>query len=104
MTKLRRFRIRSDAYASSMETALGSKARLRILRLLAKYPNHALTKYRICQTTGLRNQSASRHLNKLLEKGLIQSRGTIIRRYTLNHESEEASLLREFFTRIRLAQ
>ena len=94
-----RLRVRNDAYASSMETLLASKARLRILRLLIKYPHHALTKYKICQTTGLKNQSASRHIKKLLEKGLIQSKGTIIKRYKLNQGSEEATLLREFFTK-----
>lgn len=95
-------RIRSDNYASEMEKLLGSKARLRILRLLAKYPSHAFTQYRICQVTGLKRQIASKHMRKLLEQDLIIQRGGTMVRYYFNTNSDQADALQEFFSKILL--
>jgi len=95
-------RIRNDNYASEMESLLGSKARLRILRLFAKYPNHAFTKYRICQITGLKRQAASKHMRELLERNLIMSKGGEIVRYYFNINNDRADVLREFFSKMLL--
>ncbi len=95
-------RIRNDDYASEMEKLLGSKARIRILRLFAKYPNHAFTQYRVCQVTGLKRQVASKHMRELLERNLIASKGGEIARYYFNINNDQANVLREFFLRILL--
>jgi DNA-binding transcriptional ArsR family regulator len=95
--------IRNDHYAFEMEELLGSKARLRTLRLLAKYPNHAFTKYKICQVTGLKRQIASNHLRRLLEQNLIASRGGTIVRYCFNTHYYRANALREFLSKMLLA-
>jgi DNA-binding MarR family transcriptional regulator len=95
-------KIRNDDYASEVENALGSKARLRILRLLAKYPDHAFTQYRICQVTGLKRQTASKHMKKLIEMNLIAQRGSSIVRYSFNTNNDRANVLREFFSKMLL--
>lgn len=95
-------RIRNDNYALEIERTLGSKARLRILRLFAKYPNHAFTQYRICQITGLKRQVASKHMRKLLEMGLIIPRGSTVVRYYFNTNNDQADVLREFFSKMLL--
>jgi len=95
-------RIRNDDYTFEVENTLGSKARLRILRLFAKYPNHAFTQYRICQVTGLKRQIASKHMKKLLERDLITSRGGTIVRYYFNTNNDQADALREFFSKMLL--
>ena len=95
-------RIRSDNYASEMEKLLGSKARLRILRLFTKYPNHAFTQYRICQVTGLRRQVTSKHMRELLERDLIIQKGSPIVRYYFNTNNDQADALREFFSKMLL--
>jgi len=95
--------IRNDHYAFEMEELLGSKARLRILRLLAKYPNYAFTKYKICQVTGLKRQNASKHLRRLLEQNLIASREGIVVRYCFNTHYYRANTLREFLSEMLLA-
>ena len=95
-------RIRNDDYASEMEKLLGSKARLRILRLFAKYPNHAFTQYRICQVTGLKRQVASKHMRELLERDLIIQKGSPIVRYYFNTSNDQADALRELFLKMSL--
>jgi len=95
-------KIRNDSHALEMEKLLGSKARLRILRLFAKHPDYAFTQYRICQVTGLKRQIASKHVRKLLELGLIISKGGAIVRYYFNINNDQADALREFFSKISL--
>jgi len=102
MRETANLRIRNDNYASEMEKLLGSKARLRILRLFAKYPNHAFTQYRICQVTGLKRQVTSKHMRELLERDLIIQKGSSIVRYYFNTSNDQADALREFFSKMLL--
>lgn len=95
-------KVRNDRYALEMEELLGSKARFRILRLFAKYPNYAFTQYKICRVTGLKRQAVSKHVRKLLERRLITSRGDSILRYYFNITNRQANVIRECLTKMAL--
>jgi DNA-binding MarR family transcriptional regulator len=95
--------IKNDPYAKMMENALGSRGRIRILRLLSRYPDHTFTQYRIAQSTGLKRQDIIAHLKTLEKTGLIEKRGKTAVRYCLNDKSVEAEALKNLFQKIRLA-
>ena len=100
MKEISNTKVRNDRYALEIEELLGSKARLRILRLFAKYPNHTFTQYKICQATGLKRQAASKHLEKLLEEHLVASRRGAITTYYFNINNDQANALRECFVKM----
>jgi DNA-binding transcriptional ArsR family regulator len=82
--------------------AIGNPSRLKILLVLWK-ADKELTVYKICQRTGLGRSSAARHLQNLIEGGIVSKRiyGEIPL-YCINNSDSRAKALVEFFAKIRL--
>jgi DNA-binding transcriptional ArsR family regulator len=82
--------------------AIGNPSRLKILLVLWKSEKE-LTMYKICQRTGLSRSSASRHIQNLVETGIVSKRiyGEIPL-YTINKSNLRARAIVEFFTKIRI--
>jgi DNA-binding transcriptional ArsR family regulator len=82
--------------------AIGNPSRLKILLALWKSEKE-LTVYKICQHTGLGRSAVARHLNNLVETGLVSRRiyGEIPV-YCIGSEDFKARALIEFFARIKL--
>lgn len=89
--------IRGDKLVRIVEEVFGSKAKIRILRLLTKYPDHTFTKYRICQGTGISFITVDRHLRFLEKIGLIEGRGETAIRYAINEANGLALIVKELF-------
>jgi DNA-binding transcriptional ArsR family regulator len=82
--------------------AIGNPSRLKILLVLWKSEKE-LTMYKICQRTGLGRSTASRHIQNLVETGIVSKRiyGEIPL-YTINKSKLRARAIVEFFTKIRI--
>ncbi|MBM4401268.1 MAG: winged helix-turn-helix transcriptional regulator [Crenarchaeota archaeon] len=82
--------------------AIGNSSRLKILLVLWK-ADKELTVYKVCQRTGLGRSSTSRHIQNLVEIGIVSRRiyGEIPL-YTLNGNDPRAKAIVELFTKTRL--
>ncbi len=82
--------------------AIGNPSRLKILLALWR-SDKELTVYKICQRTGLGRSAVARHLNNLVEIGLVSRRiyGEIPV-YSIGREDFKARALIEFFAKIKL--
>jgi len=83
-------------------TALGNRARLKILLTLAR-SSTPLTIYKIGRYSGLGRPTINRNIKILIEAKLVERvlYGEIPL-YTLNHEAEEVEVLIDAFRRMRL--
>src|SRR5688572_16027439 len=72
--KIRRTRDRRTEYYADLFKALGSKARLQILRLLVQHGDHGCCVTDIQKEVGGANSTLSHHLETLARFGLIQAR------------------------------
>jgi DNA-binding transcriptional ArsR family regulator len=80
-----------------LEKALGSPGRVRILIEMARNPT-SLSVYRLRKLTGLRREDIKRHLQTLVESGVVKEvRAGPGRRYMLNRESPVFEPLLELF-------
>jgi len=93
--------LRGDEVAAAVEAALGSRARVRMMRLFSKYPGREFTKYRICRATGMDVETVGRNLRGLEAVGLVVRRGEAPVRYALNGASGLARAVGELFQRVR---
>ena len=82
--------------------AIGNPSRLKILLALWK-SDKELTVYKICQRTGLGRSSTLRHIQNLVETGIVSRRiyGEIPL-YAINRNDPRARAIVELFTKIRL--
>ncbi|MCP8318841.1 MAG: hypothetical protein L6N95_03325 [Candidatus Methylarchaceae archaeon HK01B] len=71
-----------------IETGLGSKGKLRILKELAKNPGRLLTKYALERKTGLKPIDVRANLKSLIEIGWVIEHRYRITKYQLNMEDE----------------
>ena len=79
----------------SFEDVFGSKARLRILKLLAK--NSELSISQIIKMSGLNHSTATKHLNYLIALDIVQLKQFgRIRIYRYKAENVKASSLKRF--------
>jgi len=76
---------------------IGDSSRLKILLALWK-SGQELRVYKICRFTGLGRSSVRRHLNNLVESGLVSKRiyGEIAL-YSINNDNPKANALVNFF-------
>ena len=82
------------------ERVLGSIPKLRILRALAR-GGEALSRYEVKRLSGVNYPEVSRHLNELVELGLVRKLDyTDPERYVLNLEDDAARLLVELFRKL----
>lgn len=81
--------------------AIGNPSRLKILLVLWK-SDKELTVYKICQRTGLGRSAVTRHLQNLIETGLVVKEvyGEIPL-YAINRDESKASALMDMFVRIK---
>jgi len=81
---------------------IGNASRLKILLALWKY-NKELRIYKICQFTGLGRSAVRRHIQVLVESGLVSKKlyGEIPL-YTINQDNFVVRALTEFFAEMRL--
>ncbi|MCP8322967.1 MAG: hypothetical protein L6N96_02155 [Candidatus Methylarchaceae archaeon HK02M2] len=89
------------SHHKKIETGLGSKGRLRILKELAKNPNKLLTKYALERKTGLKPIDVRAGLKSLLEIGWVVKHNYRIVKYQLNIEDETIKQTVEYFRKIR---
>lgn len=82
--------------------AIGNPSRLKILLSLWK-SGRELRVYMICRLTGLGRSSVRRHLNNLVESGLVTKKiyGEIIL-YSLNRDNPRLNALVSFFREAKL--
>ena len=82
---------------------IGNSSRLRILLALWK-SGQELRVYRVCCSTGLGRSSARRHLNNLVESGLVTKNvyGEIVL-YSLNKVNPRLKALVKFFDEAKLS-
>ncbi len=89
---------RDGQEVSEYEKALGSRAAMRILRLLSTYPDSEMTLYRVAAVTGVKKRTVRAHLSELVRLGLVErvGEGPITYRFDLKNKTAEP--LRLFFT------
>ena len=82
--------------------AIGNPSRLKILLALWK-SGQELPVYRICRFTRLGRSSVGRHLNNLVENGLVTRRmyGEVVL-YSINKDNPRSNALIDFFRKVRL--
>lgn len=83
-----------------VEEGLGSRSRLRILRLLTAGEASSQTKYRLQKATGLKPVDVRRHLKVLVETGWVKEHSYNPPVYTLDLDSPRARFLVDFFKKI----
>ena len=87
---------------TSFINAIGNPSRVKILLALWK-SGQELPVYRICRFTGLGRSSVGRHLNNLVENGLVTRKmygKTIL--YSINRDNPRLNALVNFFKEARL--
>lgn len=89
--------IRKDDEVVRLESVIGSKPAMRILRLLSSYPNEEFSTYRIVTLTRISKKSAKVHLLLLVDSGFLKKVGRGIITYRFNEESKVARVIRIFF-------
>jgi len=94
--------LKLDEEKKRFAEAIGNPSRLKILLALWK-SDKELTVYKICQRTGLGRSAVARHLNNLVESGLVSRRiyGEIPV-YTINGDNFRARGITEFFSKMKL--
>jgi len=82
--------------------SVGNASRLKILLALWKSSGE-LRLYKICQNTGLERSSVQRHLNNLVENGLVNKKiyGQIVL-YSINRDNPKLNALATFFKQAEL--
>jgi len=93
--------LRLSAAQKQLFEVIGNASRLKILLALWKY-NKELKIYKICQFTGLGRSAVRRHIQVLVENGLVSKKiyGEIPL-YSINMENPITKALTDFFTKIR---
>ena len=88
------------ALREAVESGLGTRGRLRILRVLAEKPNQLFTKYGIEKETGLRSSELKSDLSVLLKLGWIKEHAYTPMKYQINTSSDAVRALMELFRRL----
>ena len=93
--------LRINAAQKQLLEVIGNASRLKILLALWKY-NKELKIYKICQFTGLGRSAVRRHIQVLVENGLVSKKiyGEIPL-YSINKENLITKALTDFFTKLR---
>ena len=93
--------LRLSAAQKQLLEVIGNASRLKILLALWKY-NKELKIYKICQFTGLGRSAVRRHIQVLVENGLVSKKiyGEIPL-YSINKENPITKALTDFFTKLR---
>jgi DNA-binding transcriptional ArsR family regulator len=79
------------------EKAVGSRAAMRVLRLLSSYPDREMTLYRVAAATGVKKRTVKAHLGELVRLGLVERVGEGVITYRFGVENRTAVALRLFF-------
>jgi predicted transcriptional regulator len=88
--------------AIEIETALSSRGKLKILRLLMKKHNHAFTRYEIKKKTPLSSRDIKSDLQILVKVGWInQLNVQHIQKYSINLNNNLTNEFFNFFKKIR---
>ncbi len=80
-----------------MEKILGSKGKIKILKIIYGMGETNIT--RIVRETGLNHRTVVKHLNELMEQGIINERvfGRV-KMYSINFSNPKTLLLRDVFS------
>ena len=82
---------------SEIEYILGSKGKIKILRVI--YGSGEANITRIVRETSLNHRSVVKHLKELVEKGIVEERVLgRVKLYSINFSNPKTLLLREIFT------
>ena len=94
--------LRLNAAQKQLLEVIGNASRLKILLALWKH-NKELRIYKICQFTGLGRSAVRRHIEVLVESGLVSKKlyGEIPL-YSINEKNTVANALIEFFIKTKL--
>ena len=91
-----------ETVAEEIERILTSSGKIKILRLLMKFPNHAFTRYEIGKKTPLSQKDITRDLDTLVKKQWItETQLQHLRKYSINLDNELTHQFFEFFRKIK---
>jgi len=86
--------------AEVMELGVGSPAKLKILRLLLRNPQHAFTMYELERKTPLKAVDIRRHVTELVRIGWVKGLPLRPKKYAINLDNALVKHLEEFFRKI----
>jgi len=86
----------------TMEKALGSRGRLRILRCLYENPSSSMTRYLIAKRTGLSRSEVKRDLEILLDLGWVSTEPLTPPTFRLNGENLSVKSFVAFLEALRV--
>lgn len=91
-----------EKIATEIEQILTSSGKMKILRLLMKFPNHTFTRYEIGKKTPLSQKDIARDLDILVKaKWIIEFQLQYLRKYSINLDNELTHQFFEFFKEIK---
>jgi len=85
---------------TSIENGLGSKGRLKILRVMTRNPHNSFTRYQLQQSTRLNAIGVKADLNTLIRVGWVREYPLEPRKYQIELENPIVSQIVEFFRHI----